>query len=110
MIGVGSATAASEGGAVGANTRAVLSSLGRDLFQLTRTFGLFGLGYREALRVMRLRAAATWLSSPELSVTDVSRIVGYRSSDAMGRAFRDAKLPAPSVVQDQVRYLDARPP
>jgi len=94
-----SATLAMVRGATGLS----LTQLGRDIVQLTRTFGLFGQGYREALRVLRLRAAVLWLSSPELTVTDVSRIVGYRSTEAMARAFRDAKLPAPTVVQAAVR-------
>lgn len=55
---------------------------------------------------MRLRAAVLWLSSPELTVSDVARIVGYQSTDAMSRAFRDAALPAASVVQDAVRYTE----
>ena len=88
-------------------TQLSITQLGRDLFQLTRTFGLFGLGYREAARVMRLRAAVLWLSSPDLTATEVAAIVGYRSTDAMSRAFRDAKLPAASVVQDAVRFADS---
>jgi AraC-like DNA-binding protein len=81
-----------------------LRQLGRDLGELTRTFGLFGAGFRDAMRVVRLRAAVLLLSAPEGSPSDVARLVGYGSLDAMGRAFRDASLPAPSVVQEAVRY------
>jgi AraC-like DNA-binding protein len=81
-----------------------LRQLGRDLGDLTRTFGLFGVGFRDAMRVLRLRAAVLLLSAPDGSPSDVARIVGYGSLDAMGRAFRDAHLPAPSVVQEAVRY------
>ena len=86
--------------------RLSLRQLGRDLRDLTRTFGLFGAGFRDAMRVLRLRAAVLLLSAPEGTPSDVARVVGYGSLDAMGRAFRDAQLPAPSVVQEAVRYRD----
>ncbi len=81
-----------------------LRQLGRDLGELTRTFSLFGTGFRDVMRVLRLRAAVLLLSAPGSTPSDVARAVGYGSLDAMGRAFRDAALPAPSVVQDAVRY------
>jgi AraC-like DNA-binding protein len=84
--------------------RLSLRQLGRDLGDLTRTFGLFGAGFRDAMRVLRLRAAVLMLSSPDGTPSEVARAVGYGSLDAMGRAFRDASLPAPSVVQGAVRY------
>jgi AraC-like DNA-binding protein len=83
-----------------------LRQLGRDLTDLTRTFGLFGVGFRDAMRVVRLRAAVLLLSAPDGTPSDVARTVGYGSLDAMGRAFRDAGLPPPSVVQEAVRYRD----
>ena len=83
-----------------------LRQLGRDLADFTRDFGLVGGGFRDATRVLRLRAAVLFLSAPGATPSDVARTVGYGSLDAMGRAFRDAKLPAPSVVQDAVRYQD----
>jgi AraC-like DNA-binding protein len=83
-----------------------LRQLGRDLRDLTRTFGLFGVGFRDAMRVLRLRAAVLLLSAPDGTPSDVSRTVGYGSLDAMGRAFRDANLSAPSIVQEAVRYRD----
>ncbi|HLL23299.1 MAG TPA: helix-turn-helix domain-containing protein [Kofleriaceae bacterium] len=83
-----------------------LRQLGRDLGDFTRDFGLFGGGFRDASRVLRLRAAVLFLSAPGATPSEVAKAVGYGSLDAMGRAFRDAKLPAPSVVQDAVRYRD----
>lgn len=83
-----------------------LRQLGRDLRDFTRTFGLFGGGFRDAMRVLRLRAAVLLLSAPGGTPSDVARAVGYGSLDAMGRAFRDAQLPAPSAVQEAVRYPD----
>ncbi len=81
-----------------------LRQLGRDLGDLTRTFGLFGAGFRDAMRVLRLRAAVVFLSAPGATPSEVAKVVGYGSLDAMGRAFRDAQLPAPSIVQEAVRY------
>jgi AraC-like DNA-binding protein len=86
--------------------RLSLRQLGRDLRDFTATFNLYGGGYREAMRVLRLRAAVTLLSAPEGTPGEVARAVGYGSLDAMGRAFRDAHLPAPSIVQEAVRYRD----
>lgn len=81
-----------------------LRQLGRDLGDFTRDFGLFGGGFRDATRVLRLRAAVLLLSAPGATPSEVAKAVGYGSLDAMGRAFRDAKLPAPSVVQEAVRF------
>jgi transcriptional regulator GlxA family with amidase domain len=39
------------------------------------------------------------LSAKDASVAQVARVVGYGSSIAMCRAFRDAKLPSPGAVQ-----------
>lgn len=83
-----------------------LRQSGRDVTDLTRTFGLLGLGFRDVTRVLRLRAAALLLSAPDATPGEVARVVGYGSLDAMGRAFRDAGLPAPSVVQAAVRFRD----
>jgi AraC-like DNA-binding protein len=91
---------------IAAATDLSLRQLGRDLTDLTRTFGLFGAGFRDAMRVLRLRAAVLLLSAPDATPSEVSRAVGYGSLDAMGRAFRDASLPAPSIIQDAVRYPD----
>lgn len=88
-------------------TNLSLRQLGRDFTDLTRTFGLFGAGFRDAMRILRLRAAVLLLSSPEGTPSEVARTLGYGSLDAMGRAFRDAHLPAPSVVQTAVRFRDA---
>lgn len=83
-----------------------LRQLGRDLGELTRTFGLFGAGFRDAMRIVRLRAAVLLLSAPGGTPSDVARTVGYGSLDAMGRAFRDAHLPPPSIVQEAVRFRE----
>ena len=75
-----------------------MRQVGRDAKELAKTFGVGG-GYRDALLVLRLRVAVLLLSAPSASVGDVAKAVGYGSAIAMARAFRDAKLPAPSAVQ-----------
>jgi AraC-like DNA-binding protein len=79
-----------------------IRQVGRDAKELSRTFGFSG-GYRDSLLLMRLRLAVLLLSAPEATIADVARLTGYGSAIAMARAFRDAKLPAPSVVQDAMR-------
>ncbi|HEY1812559.1 MAG TPA: hypothetical protein VGG74_09460 [Kofleriaceae bacterium] len=79
-----------------------MRQVGRDAKELAATFG-FGRGYRDTLLVLRLRVAALLLSAPAATVADVAAAVGYGSAIAMARAFRDARLPAPSVVQAALR-------
>ena len=78
-----------------------LRQVGRDAKDLVATFGV-GDGFRDALLVLRLRAAVLLLGAEGASVGDVAAAVGYGSAIAMARAFRDAKLPAPSVIQAAV--------
>lgn len=79
-----------------------MRQVGRDAKELASTFG-FGNGFRDALLVLRLRVAVLLLSAPQATVADVASAVGYGSPIAMARAFRDAKLPAPSAVQAALR-------
>ncbi|HEY1556711.1 MAG TPA: AraC family transcriptional regulator [Kofleriaceae bacterium] len=85
-----------------ASTGLSLRQISRDAKDLAATFG-YTSGYRDALLVLRLRTAVLLLSAPGAQVADVARIVGYGSPIAMARAFRDAKLPAPSAVQDALK-------
>ncbi len=78
-----------------------LRQVGRDAKEMARTFG-FTAGYRDALLVLRLRIAVLLLSAPEVTVAEVARLAGYGSAIAMARAFRDAKLPSPTAVQDEL--------
>ncbi|HEX5059747.1 MAG TPA: AraC family transcriptional regulator [Kofleriaceae bacterium] len=79
-----------------------MRQVGRDAKELSAAFGIGG-GYRDALLMVRLRAAVLLLSAPEATVADVAKVVGYGSPIALARAFRDAKLPSPSVVQAAIR-------
>ena len=79
-----------------------MRQVGRDAKDISNAFGIGG-GYRDALLMMRLRTAALLLSAPDAGVAEVAKIVGYGSPIAMARAFRDANLPAPSVIQADMR-------
>ena len=76
-----------------------LRQLSRNLTMLVNRYGIFGDGYRDASRVLRLRAATLLLSADDVTATEVARIVGYSGLDSMGRALRDAKLPSPSEIR-----------
>lgn len=81
-----------------------MRQVGRDAKEMSAAFGLGG-GYRDALLMLRLRVAVLLLSAPDATVAEVARLVGYGSPIALARAFRDAKLPSPSVIQAAVREL-----
>ena len=61
--------------------------------------GLVGSGWRPATRHLRIKIAIMLLSAEGLSVSQVASAIGYGSTDAMARAFRDAGLAAPNTVQ-----------
>ncbi len=79
-----------------------MRQVGRDAKDISAAFGIGG-GYRDALLVLRLRTAVLLLSAADAGVAEVAKIVGYGSPIAMARAFRDANLPAPSVIQADMR-------
>jgi AraC-like DNA-binding protein len=79
-----------------------MRQVGRDAKDLSAAFGIGG-GYRDALLMLRLRVAVLLLSAPEATVGDVAKLVGYGSPIALARAFRDAKLPSPSMIQAALR-------
>jgi AraC-like DNA-binding protein len=85
-----------------------MRQVGRDAKELSTAFGIGG-GYRDALLVLRLRTAVLMLSAPDAGVAEVAKLVGYGSPIAMARAFRDADLPAPSVIQADVRGASPSP-
>jgi AraC-like DNA-binding protein len=63
------------------------------------SFGLVGEGWRPATRYLRLKLATIMLSAEAATIADVARTVGYRSPDAMARAFRDAGMLKPTQIQ-----------
>jgi AraC-like DNA-binding protein len=93
------------GGESGVSTR----QLDRYVQRFVTSFGLVGERWRSSTLHIRLKLAILLLSADGASVADVARTVGYGSTDAMARAFRDAGLPAPAAVQQAVRAARAGP-
>ncbi len=79
----------------------------RHVRDFVTAFGLVGAGWRPATRHLRLKLSVILLSAEGATVGEIARVVGYGSSDAMARAFRDAKMPAPSAIQEQLRKAAA---
>jgi AraC-like DNA-binding protein len=87
------------GDASGVSTR----QLDRYVQRFVTSFGLVGERWRSATLHIRLKLAIILLSADGATVSEVASAVGYGSSDAMARMFRDAGLPGPATVQQQVR-------
>jgi AraC-like DNA-binding protein len=68
-------------------------------------FALVGPGLRSVTHLFRMNTAVLFLSAEDATVADVALATGYGSADAMARAFRDAGLAAPTVVQKQLRGM-----
>jgi AraC-like DNA-binding protein len=88
---------------------AVTGATSREVDRFARafvsSFGFVGGSWREASRFWRLKLAVLFLSAEGASVAEIARAVGYGSTDAMGRAFRDAGLPAPSAIQGEMMSI-----
>jgi AraC-like DNA-binding protein len=59
-------------------------------------------GWRDTMLTYRIRLAIVLLSSPDASISDVARTVGYSRQEAMSNAFRRAGLPAPQTIRREV--------
>lgn len=70
----------------------------RDFKALVDALPYLGIGYREIIRVIRLRQACQFLTAPEATPSVVAEAVGYSSLAAMDRAFRDAGMPSPTAI------------
>jgi AraC-like DNA-binding protein len=66
-------------------------------------FGLVGTRWRSSMLHLRIKLAVLLLSADGASIADVARVVGYGSTDAMARSFRDAGLPPPGAVHRALR-------
>lgn len=64
---------------------------------------LVGRAWRPASLHLRLKMAVIFLSGKDANVADVARTVGYGSTDAMARAFRDVDLPSPRAIHEALR-------
>ncbi len=95
---------------VGDATGVSLRQVDRYVQEFVTSFALVGEGWRPATRHLRIKLAVLLLSAADASVGEIALAVGYRSSDAMARAFRDAGLSAPATVQRQVRAASGSTP
>jgi AraC-like DNA-binding protein len=88
---------------VGEASQLSTRQLDRYVQRFVTTFGLIGERWRTTTLHIRLKLAIILLSADGASIAEVASAVGYGSSDAMARMFRDAGLPAPAIVQQRVR-------
>ena len=88
---------------VGEATGLSIRQVDRYVQDFVNAFALVGEGWRPATRYLRLKFAAILLSADGVTVAEVARVAGYRSPDAMARAFRDARMLPPSQIQGQVQ-------
>ena len=80
-------------------------SVARDLAAFTQAHVVPFQSWRSGTRQMRLKLAVLALSAPDLPITEVAKLVGYGSVDAMSRAFRDAAQPPPREVRSTLLAL-----
>lgn len=81
----------------------------RHLRHFIASTGHLAAGWRPATKHTRVKLAVMLLSAEDLAIGDVAAAVGYGSTDAMARAFRDLGLGAPSSVRDGIRDAAASP-
>lgn len=77
--------------------------IARNFAALAKAFSVPWLRWRTATFDWRMREAVTFLSAANVTVTGVAKAVRYGSVESMGRAFRDAGLPAPIEVRAALR-------
>jgi transcriptional regulator GlxA family with amidase domain len=88
---------------VGNATGISIRQVDRYIQDFVSSFALVGQGWRPATLHLRLKLATLLLSAEGATMAEVASAVGYRSADAMARAFRDAGMQPPTVVQEQIR-------
>jgi hypothetical protein len=94
-----------------ATVRDFESGLSTDQFErafrhFVSTYALAGPGLRSVTNRLRLKGAVLFLSAEGVTVAEVADLIGYSSTDAMARAFRDAGMPSPREVQRLVRLVE----
>jgi len=90
-------------------TGATSREIDRFVRAFVSSFGFVGGSWRDASRFWRLNLAVLFLSAEGATVAEIAKTVGYGSTDAMGRAFRDAGLPRPSDIQAELSSLRPSP-
>ena len=90
---------------LGAASDLSASQVERAFRRWATAFALVGPGLRGVTHVLRMNTAVLFLSAEGASVAEVALATGYGSADAMARAFRDAGLEPPSLVQRRLRGM-----
>jgi AraC-like DNA-binding protein len=88
---------------VGALTGLSTRVVARYVEKFVGEFGLAGGAWRASTHYLRLRLAAILMTAEGATASEVALRVGYRSSDAMARAFRDAGMLAPTEIKARAR-------
>ena len=76
-----------------------LSGLSSRTFQ--RKLKKLGVTYTDLLLEARMDVARQWIENSDLSITDISKALGYRSPSNFSRAFRGLVGQSPSAYQNQ---------
>jgi AraC-like DNA-binding protein len=84
-------------------SRRTLARRLRGLDQRYHIYGDAGIDWRSQRDWYRLLVASMFLSHPESTTRAVSRMVGYRSPEALCHAFARAGLPSPGAIREAVR-------
>lgn len=67
---------------------------------LTRAFrNDYGMGPKEYLDAIRIRAAMRLLEKRRLHCYEIARAVGLKDEDALGKLFKRQGIPAPTVLR-----------
>jgi AraC-like DNA-binding protein len=88
---------------LGTATDLSTSQVERAFRRWATAFALVGPGLRSVTHTLRMNTAVMFLSAEGASIADVALATGYGSPDALARAFRDAGLEPPTVVQKRLR-------
>ena len=92
------ATATSLADAVGRSPR----QLQRIIQDFNRRYGLNAGNWRDTRNRWRLQTAVLLLSVPSLSIAEIAAKVGYRSPNALARAFAKVGFPAPAELRQEL--------
>jgi AraC-like DNA-binding protein len=79
----------------------------RDLGAMADALSLPFRGWRATLLSWRITLAVTLLGAPRTTVGEVAARVGYGSTAAMARAFRDAGVPPPTEIRAALLAINA---
>ena len=74
----------------------------RQIQDFNRRYGLNAGNWRDTRNRWRLQTAVLLLSVPSLSIAEIAAKVGYRSPNALARAFAKVGFPAPAELRQEL--------